>query len=432
MQRKIKSPAHNVTHFSRADPYVEDAERHLQKAVKISEGENAGAQRDLALLQIALGELEDAKTNLLSIQTENMHATQVISVYEQLGQVMKEQAKAEEDETKKKHLEQNSSAMLMKALTAASRVYKRAPGVNMGEVLHSFPILMQEAETASARADQKLKEKAKLCQLIRDHKQSLDLLQEIEQMKSNEANEPEYLKLCIENYVEMGDYMKALTFVELLDCTSQSQATKELFVDKQYLLKIFLHVAREALQQGSPNTAQHFREAFQKAMTAHPVEASSSEYVDTDAKEDHGDKWDVGILHNESTEEDAKALAETLKRTCGLKVCTNQDIAANKLELEGEIHNIKNSQLVVVLAGGSISKRMRLKITNIAKCLSTVTLLVEGQQVPELLEAHRRLDCTDGVMARLRQAAHNGGQTNQSDADDVFRIFCFLVDVKGM
>ena len=432
MQKRIKSPARNVTHFSRADPYVEDAVRNLRKAVEFSEGKNAMAQRDLALLLKAMGELEDAKNNLLSLQTETLCDADVISVYEQLGLVMKEQAEVEEDETKKKHLEQNSSAMLMKALTAASRVYKRAPQVNMGEVLHSFPILMQEAEATSARTDHKLKEKAKLCQLIRDHKQSLDLLQEIEQMKSNEANEPEYLKLRIENYVEIEDYMKASTFVELLDCTSQSQATRELFEDKQYVLKIFLRLAQEALQQGSPDTAQHFREAFQEAMKAHPVEASSSEYVDTDAKEDHVDKWDVGILHEESTEEDAMSLAETLKHTCGLKVCTNQDIAANKLELEGEIHNVKNSQLVVVLAGGSISRRMRLKISNIAKRPSIVTLLVEGQQVPELLEAHRRLDCTDGVMASLRQAARHGGQTNQSVAHDVFRIFCFLVDVKGM
>ena len=169
-------------------------------------------------------------------------------------------------------------------------------------------------------------------------------------------------------------------------------------------------------------------------MKAHPEETSSSEFseVSEDGRKD-AERWDIAILHDHSTRDTAVALADVLYQMCGLQVpIMDRDVPADSLELEGEIQIIKYSTMAVVLAGGKISRRLRLLIHNVAKRPSTVTLLVEGQHVPKLLTAHRSLHCPDDLMASFCQAAATEGWATQSMVDSIYKIFSFLVGVKDM
>ena len=223
---------------------------YLKQAIKLSKNQNTRAQCDLAMSQKGIGRLAEAKQTLEETLKHSCRKciSDEIFFYEQLGLIMRAMAEAEKVEKVRKQLEQDSSSVLMLALKNASRIYAHSQGVDNGELFRSFPILLREAEASSDGKHSQLQAKAKLFQLIRDHKQSLDLLQEIEQINPQEANRAEHLKLCIENYVGMGDYMKASTFVDLLECTSHSTATLQLFEDEQYMLKVYLGAAHQALQ----------------------------------------------------------------------------------------------------------------------------------------------------------------------------------------
>ena len=122
---------------------------------------------------------------------------------------------------------------------------------------------------ASAHNTGELEEKV-MFQLIRYNKQFLDLFQDLKKMDPQRAQAPEYIRLCTEEYVATKQYEKALAFVGLLNCTSQSLQAMPL--DRLYLLKIYVQAARQALLQGSPTSKQHFKSAFQEAMAGNPNE----------------------------------------------------------------------------------------------------------------------------------------------------------------
>ena len=205
-------------------------------------------------LQKSLGELAKALESLQQILESKLYMFDVDypGVYEQVGLIKREMAESETEEGRKKRLLQDSSTMLLMALKSASRLFSKSSGfkVHIGEVWQSFPALLKEVEDSDRNTNEKLKEKAKLFQLIRDHKQSLNLLQKLQTMDQERANDPEYLKLCIEEFVATEQYEQALTFVELLKCTAQS-----LQLEEQYVLKIYVQAACHFLLQGSP-TAQ--------------------------------------------------------------------------------------------------------------------------------------------------------------------------------
>ena len=63
------------------------------------------------------------------------------------------------------------------------------------------------------------------------------LLQEMESITPSKANDPQHLKMWVENYVDLGQYDKALTFIKTLTLTVQGSAM-ELFEDDQYVQKV--------------------------------------------------------------------------------------------------------------------------------------------------------------------------------------------------
>ena len=63
------------------------------------------------------------------------------------------------------------------------------------------------------------------------------LLQEMESITPSKANDPQYFKMWVENYVDLGQYDKALTFLETLTLTARGSAM-DLFEDDQYVQKV--------------------------------------------------------------------------------------------------------------------------------------------------------------------------------------------------
>ena len=284
-------------------------------------------------------------------------------------------------------------------------------------------------EISDQNAHRKLQEKAKLFQLIKDYKQSLDQLQEIEQMDPQKANNPEHLKLRIEDYVAMEQYEKALTFVSLLECTSQTKKTMHLFEDKQYILKVYMQAARQALLQGSPIAKTHLSAVFRDTIAANPDEPTSSE--DTDASEDSRNSeetWNVMILHEDSAQAKATALTQVLEDVCGLSVAIIDDAQPGKLELEGGMRLITKSDLIVVLAGHKpVSRELRFYIHYAARRPSVVTLLSDGDHVPKMLKGHRSMVCPPQVFHCCTST--QSGQMDTSQVDAICNVFSFLVNL---
>ena len=110
-------------------------------------------------------------------------------------------------------------------------------------------------------------------------------------------------------------------------------------------------------------------------------EPSSSE--DTDASEDNGNKdetWDVMILHAQPLRAQAINMTHILNDICGLRVSTIDRCAPpNKLELEGGLRVMRRSTMVVVLAGGKVSRDLRYWISNAVKT-SVYGDLARGRQ----------------------------------------------------
>lgn len=438
MQRMIKSPPSDVTRFSRSDKFIEQALCNFKKAIEFSRGENTRARYDLALLQKNLGELEEAKESLQEMlkHEHSLFPTDLINIYEQLGLIMKELAESETDEEKKKHLSQDSTAMLQRAITSAAKIFSRSPGVkeHLAELCHSFSVLLQEVEESGSNTHWKLQEKARLYQLIRDHKQSLELFQEIEQMGPEDSEDPEYLKLSIKGYVATEQFEKALGFIEFLKCTSYSSATMQLFEDKNYEQKVRMHAARKALLNTGPSFAKlHYRSVFVEAADANKNLENISECEDTDSSEDSksgAEAWDVAILHEETEKswDNAINLSKLLENVFGLKVAvTGRDAPPNKLDFEGELRVLEKSTVVVVVAGDKISRHLRYLIHQIAKRTSTLTLLVDGDHVPQMLKSNRSLECPPELLQRLN--ASDSERKTEADADTICNIFSFLVNI---
>ncbi|KAK7098512.1 uncharacterized protein [Littorina saxatilis] len=431
MQKVYKSTPKGVTKFSRDDKFVSQILHHLKQSVAVSEGENTRALYDLGIMHKALNELKDAMGCLQKVEKNpnQMFVTDEVNMYEQMGLIKRELAESETNETRKQQLMKDSESMLLMALNAASKIFATSPGMkeSLGEVWHSFPTLLQIVEESDKNPHQKLENKAKLFQLIKDHKQSLNLLKRIRQMDPNKVQDPEHLKLWIEEYVAMRQFEDALGFIALVEFTPQSTDTMHLFEDEHFVLKIYLHAARQALLGNGRIAKPHFRNVFQETAVRNAEVTSSSE--DTDASEDSREEeetWDVMILHEDCSREKAIAMAEILHTFCGLRVpIMDRDLLPNRLELEGVLRMMRRSKLVVVMAGGPVSSELRYYIHYVAKRPSTVTLLVDGNHVPEMLKRHRSMACPEEVFTLSDQSQEMG----VSAVDALCKVFSFMVGV---
>ena len=436
--KAIKSPLQLATKFTKGDPYLEETIRYLSRAVDISDGENGSAVYDLALVYRAMGELEMAKDCLEKTIHRGtcLAGMNKIRFFEQLGLVMADMSKKcihQDDEKKKKDLEKASQSHLLMALKAASESCSHSPHVqqNVGALWQSFATLFEAVEKTEGSQAGKLREKAALFRLIRNNKTSLALLQELKQMDPQKANDPEYLKLCIQNYVEMRDYEKAIGFVDLLQCTAQNEATMQLFQDRNYLLVVYLRAAELSLLLNHQSYKFHFSAAFRKVYgSGQPC--TSSEDTDTAEEEERAapPTWDVHIVHEDSELDTvlAEGLASVLKNTCGLAVTRNDEDSASGPVLSAVLKVMKRSRLLVVMAGHKkMSKSLKFFTNHAARRQSSLTLLVHGDHVPAVMKAHRSMSLPDDLLTATDCLDQD--QFTQQRVRTVIDVFSFLLNI---
>ncbi|XP_076466846.1 uncharacterized protein LOC143298059 [Babylonia areolata] len=397
-QNIVKCPSKEALQFSFADEFVRETIDMFQKAIDVSEGENTRALYDLARMYKAVCEFDKALKLLDIIQLPKHRSEGLfdkINAYELSGLILKDMSMRESDVRKKKRLAEEGESKLNTALRLCSRLCNKLPGLQhyIQHVWHAFPTLFQAAEQSDRHITDKLLEKARLFSMIKDNYRSMDLLQEIASIAPEKADDPDYLKMHIENYVALEQYDQALAFIETLTCTAQ-RTTMDYFEDPQYVQKVYMKAGKAALLQGTSQDAlnkasSYFSAAFADACGGSPGESSSSEDTES-ADETFGDEsWDMMLLHEESAKSKSEALADIFEKVFGLKVTGMfEDCLPGRWRQDSFLWVMKKSKLVVVLAGGHrLSGTLRLLMGKAAKRPSTVALLVDGNHVPQLIKS---------------------------------------------
>ena len=446
-QRIVKSPSSDAVRFSRTDPFVQEAMDAFKKAVELSEGENIRAVYDLALMHRALDELEEALKLLDTMQRlKSMGPFDKINAYELAGLILKDMSEMESDEERRKKLNEEGESKLNMALYLCSSLCSRLPGLQhfIRDVWHAFPTLLQAAQNSDRHHTDKLREKARLYQLIKDHWQSMALLQEIRNIDPKEAESPDYLKMYIENYVSLECYDKALAFIKTLKCTAQGSAL-DLFEDDQYVQKVYVLAGRAALLKAtsadkSNEAREYFSTAFFDAHSTDSDGASSSE--DAESVDDGGDddSWDVMLLHEDSAEIKAKALSDVLQSACGLKVTRmGEDCLPGRLYLDSIMRIMSRSRQVVVLVGApKVTDTLRWLLEKAARKPATVALLVEGDHVPKMMKktsqrrsGSRSMVCPEELLIQGADGG-GGGAYSHTKVQAVCDVFTFLIDIPSV
>nr|KAG5686101.1 hypothetical protein BaRGS_021353 [Batillaria attramentaria] len=406
------------------------------------------ALQDLALLYKDMGDYDQALALLEKIlqgRQFSMGPLDKVTAYKHAGLLLKEMSEREEDGDKKRELDKRGESMLNMALLTASRLCSKlhVPHLHrqVPDIWQSFSTLLKAADQSDRKPHEKVREKARLFQLIKDHKQSIRLLQAMEELAPEEAGNPDHLKMFIDSYVGLQQYEEALAVIEILQSTSESSAIIKLFDDKHYVQKVYMQAAKQALLEPSIQS-QLSRVYFHSAFTdiyCGPDSGSTTEDSST-TEEEQGDKekeeWDVMLLHEGSAEDKATMLASVLQDVFGLKVTRmDQHVLLGRLRLEGVTRTIRRSRLVVVLANERhISGELRYYVTCAAKKKNTVTLLTSDGHVPKMLKkSHRHMVCPGQLLTGLPTQPHprdqGDDQYSEATVAAMCDLFSFLVDV---
>ncbi|XP_025095352.1 uncharacterized protein LOC112564619 isoform X2 [Pomacea canaliculata] len=401
--RMVKSPNGNETKFSRSDSYIPEALHYLEEAVKFSKDENKRAVYDLALLHKALGEYDNALILLQKIKNSTsmmVGAFDKVNAWEQIGLIWKTKSENETNEEEKKKLDKRGNSMLRSALHEAMRLFSRAPSMQQQvcHVWNSFSTLLADIENSDGNTREKIREKARLLTLVSKHKESISLLQELKTISPQKENDPETLKLLIENYSGTKDYESAAFLIDLLKCSSEGNPTMSLFGDKYYTQKVYIKAAEQHLMTSCDKLEPTFdlaRRFFRAAFTDIISESSvSSESWETGSSSDseEADEWHVMILYDdrdEDMEKYANSLKSLLGDACSLGVtCMYEDVMPG-MKRDGLLRNMKRSQLLIFIAGEKVSRNLTYFMEIAAERQSTVTLLVNTQKIPRLLSKRR-------------------------------------------
>ncbi|PVD29646.1 hypothetical protein C0Q70_08901 [Pomacea canaliculata] len=334
LKKMVKTPSGNETKFSRSNPYIPKALLYLEKAVKFSKDENKRAVYDLALLHKALEEYDNALHLLLEIRSNKsmmIGAFDKVNAWEQTGLILKTMSKNETNEEEKKKLDKEGETMLRTALHEAMRLFSRTPGIQQQvcHVWNSFSTLLADIENSDGNTREKIREKARLLTLVSKHKESISLLQELKSISSQSENDPETLKILIENYSETEDYESAAIFIDLLKCSSEGNPTMSLFGDKYYTQKVYIKAAKQHLMTScdkpKSSSAELARRFFLAAFTdvvsdvfhvggSSASSCCSSDTWETSSSSDSKDieGWHVMLLY-EDRDENMEAHANSLK-----------------------------------------------------------------------------------------------------------------------
>ncbi|KAL8599123.1 hypothetical protein ACOMHN_007839 [Nucella lapillus] len=442
----VKSSSTEAEQFSHTDEFVQQAMDAFQKAIGISEEQNTLALYDLALMHRALGEFEEALRLLDIIQLvkhNDLGPFEKINAFEQAGLILKNMSLVASDETEKQRLNEEGESKLNTALLLCSRLCNKLPGLQhyIQHVWLAFPTLFQAVDESDRKITDKLSEKARLFSLIKNSRQSMALLQMISSISPEKANCPEHLKMCIENYVELELYDRAFAFIEMLNLTAQRSAMGH-FDDIHYVQRVYMKAGKAALLNRTSEDAlnkasSYFSVAFADSYSNSPGESSSSEDAESNDERYGNDSWDIMILHEESANSKAVALANIFEKVFGLRVTDMfEDCLPGTLYLESAFSVMKRSKLVVVLAGGHPLKcELRMLMSAAAKRPTTVALLIDGDRVPGAIKSMRddwrqghHMVCPEELLTEVNSIA--GGRTVPQDVvQKACDVFSFLVDI---
>ncbi|KAK7498796.1 hypothetical protein BaRGS_00009888 [Batillaria attramentaria] len=425
-KKTAKSPPKPPLRLSRTDPFVTEAMECFEKAFSFSEGQNRFAKYDLALMHRYIGEPLRALKLLEEIrhsELESSHSTLLVSSFEQAGWILNEQSEAEEDHEKKEKLARRAQSMFNKALIKEVQLFSATPHLHehIGKVWNSFSELLREAEESDLNDKEKLGEKARLFRFISDHNQVMVLLDEIKCiMKSpEEETDPEYLKLRIENYVDLKEFDNAVAFIKLLKCTAPGKATMDLFGDKHYVLKVYIQAAEHALLHNElVDSKEFFQLAFTETVTHTLPDGANTLACIQSSKSGENYFWDVMMFYdNEEPEKEserkAKILAGVLRDVCGLKVTLmDEDILTGSFE-KAVVETMDRSRLVVVLPGPEeFDKELmpHLKEDSLRRQTKIVTLLTDCGRVPHCLTCRPSLTCPQELLTLDLKKVAVGGE----------------------
>ncbi|XP_070177856.1 uncharacterized protein [Littorina saxatilis] len=417
--------------FSLEDDYIKEAIEAFQKAVELSEGENVRAVYHLAVTYRSVGNLREAR-RWLDVITGRSHSQASygpfdrINAYEQAGLVLREMSEVEEDEKTRQQLREEGEEKLKMALRLCSRLCQRLPALHsyVPHVWLSHSTLMHIVDSSQLGLTKKHQERAKLFQMIQAYGPSMAELKEILTKDTSQAENPDFLKILIENCVGRKRYDDALTAIETLIGITHCSVS-DLFGDDHYRVKIYMQAGRDALRSNTASTssADYFSVAFRDAVCQSTEESSGSEEEEDAEGVGEDDAWDVFLVHQNDTEVKARAVAKVMERALGLKVAVIPgDCTPGKLLLESLPWEMSRSRQVVALLGpGDVTPSLKLALELAALRDNSVVLLMEGGKVPLKLTARRRLSCPrdllDGGVGGGRGGGSKGGGGDSTGVD---------------
>ena len=138
--------------------------------------------------------------------------------------------------------------------------------------------------------------------------------------------------------------------------------------------------------------------------------------------------WDVVLLHEEESTQKADSLIHVLQTVCGLRVTSRHRALAPGTPEWALVKEMEKCHVVAILAETDDHNDELLShlISLAALRPSTVTLLVEGAQVPGPLKGHRSFHCPDQL---LRFEVEPSAELNEDIVDSVGQLIAFLCDV---
>ncbi|XP_041361614.1 uncharacterized protein LOC121377617 [Gigantopelta aegis] len=329
--------------FSKDDPDIKSAIDHLSKSAKISQECNISAIHELGITYLQLEDYANAedtfKKIIYSYDTPGSPVF-TINAYEQTGLCcLQKSEEAGISQNKKAALIKKGKFFLTSAIETAARVVSEIQNIHLTgyEDSDAFKTIadMLQSEYDSSKKTTKLKEMARLYELVGKHKESLDICQKLCQDPAEAKNAEMSIRL-IENYLKLKDYDNAKLCVSLLLCTHQATD-----VPRDLVNRVYLETALHILQEGHGPQMAHdsFRRAFELKYGA--------------KKTQDADGFDVMILYDEGnteTFETSQSIQKILDTYTGLSITRNLEAAFGaKTEISSYELLIGSVQVLVIV-----------------------------------------------------------------------------------
>lgn len=294
-------------------PLLLQAMNHLQKAVEMSK-EYDGTRFDLGLIYRMLDRPDDALKCFSFITSSNCgnpskYPMYVINAYEQQAFCKQDLLAKETDPAKKDELQYDVKKCAWKALTIVTGVIGAIPMLKRSN--QCFPTLKELLQNED-NSSKKLKELAKLHELLDYDEESIKIYEEIMKEKHDAGT----LRKLAQTYVKIRDFKNAICTLSLLQRMSEANIS-----DKLVYIDTCIKGANHSLIEDDDLEMAKIRFLYAyKAILSH-------QNVSTPRNEENEISHDILILHS-CGEDDCcyqKFVTSTLKTFVQLKFAVNDD-----------------------------------------------------------------------------------------------------------